>query len=309
MTLAALMAVGAALCLLGVGIDDRVLLGEPIWLKPLKFSLSIGIYAISWAWLIQQMRRFHRIAWWAGTVSAGFLMIEQVVIVLAVVRGTTSHFNAATPLDAAVWSLMAGSIAIVWVATLVVSALLWVNPGADRARNLTIRLAAAIAVIGMALGFLMTIPSPAQIDAGGGIVGAHTVGLPDGGPGLPVLGWSTVGGDLRIPHFVGMHALQALPILLMLLEALGRRLPRLADPRVRSRLVLVAAAGYLALVGLLTSQALRGQSVVHPDTATLTVLAGLVGVLLIGVGWSVLDVLGGDSDRLQRQAGGVDQTR
>jgi hypothetical protein len=155
----------------------------------------------------------------------------------------------------------------------------------------------------------MTIPSPAQIDAGGGIVGAHTVGLPDGGPGLPVLGWSTVGGDLRIPHFVGMHALQALPILLILLEALGRRLPRLADPRVRSRLVLVAAAGYLALVGLLTSQALRGQSVVHPDTATLTVLAGLVGVLLIGVGWSVLDVLGGDSDRLQRQAGGVDQTR
>jgi hypothetical protein len=108
---------------------------------------------------------------------------------------------------------------------------------------------------------------------------------------------------------VGRHALQALPILLRVLEALGRRLPRLTDPRVRSRLILVAAVGYLALLALLTSQALRGQSVVHPDAATLTALAGLVGVLLVGVGWSVLDVLGGDSDRLQRQAGGVDQTR
>ena len=284
MALALLMGVCTVVCLGGLILDGRELTGQPIWMKPLKFSLSIGIYAVTWAWLIPQLRRFRRVAWWAGTASAFFLLVEQVIIVGDVVRGTTSHFNVSTPFNAMMWSVMAGSIAVVWVATLLVSVLLLANPVADGARNLAIRLGAFVAVIGMALGFLMTIPTKAQIEAGGSIVGAHSVGVVDGGPGLPFFGWSTVGGDLRIPHFVGMHALQALPILLILLELLARRGGRLSSVAVRSRLVVVAALGYVALLALLTWQALRGQSVAHPDGLTLMGLVGVVVLVAVGCG-------------------------
>ena len=90
-----------------------------------------------------------------------------------------------------------------------------------------------------------------------------------------MVGWSTVGGDLRIPHFIGMHALQLLPLLAVLLGWLGRRWRPLADDRVRTRLVVVATAAYGAVLALVTVQALAGQSIVRPD-----------GVFLAG-GWTI----------------------
>jgi hypothetical protein len=110
------------------------------------------------------------------------------------------------------------------------------------------------------------------------------VGVPDGGPGLFFVGWSTTGGDLRIGHFVGMHALQLLPLLAAGLAALGR--DRL-DETARVRVVQIVAAGYAGLVVLVTWQALRAQPLLAPDALTLAALA----VVLAGTGAALATVL------------------
>ncbi len=268
MILAVAMAAVGVAGVVGLFADHRVLTGMPIWAKPTKFAVSILIYSVTWAWLISQLRHLRRTAWWMGTVAAAGLAVEMVVIVGQVLRGTTSHFNETTPLNAALWQAMGISIAFVWVATLVVCVILFRNPGPDRARNLAVRAGGLVALLGMGLGFLMVIPTAQQLATDSDIMGAHTVGLTDGGPGLPLLGWSTVGGDLRIPHFVGMHALQLIPLSLLALEFLARALPVLRVPAVRLRLLVVLVASYVAVLALLTWQALRGQSIVHPDLLT-----------------------------------------
>jgi hypothetical protein len=114
--------------------------------------------------------------------------------------------------------------------------------------------------------------------------GGHTVGAPDGGPGLPITNWSTRAGDLRAPHFVGIHALQLLPLLAWLVH---RRARRLGGGR-QVGLVHVAGGVYLGVVVLLVWQALRGEPVTGPGAATLTAAGVLLLGLLAGVGIAVL---------------------
>ncbi len=286
LVLGILLAALSVATLVGWLVDDRELLGVNQWEKPLKFAISGAIYAVTWAWIIGHFTRWQRAAWWAGTIITVTLAIELIVIVGAAVAGITSHFNVSTPLATTLWSIMAAAITTLWIATFVAAVALWRNPGADPARQAAIRTGVAISLLGMGLAFLMTSPNAEQLSAFQGIAGAHAVGVADGGPGLPLLGWSTIGGDLRIPHFIGMHALQALPLLALLLELGARRLPLLRDSLVRRGLVLTGAGTYLAVVGLVTMQALRGQSIVAPDALTLSIgiaIAALALAVSLGV--------------------------
>jgi hypothetical protein len=112
--------------------------------------------------------------------------------------------------------------------------------------------------------------------------GGHAVGVADGGAGLPLSGWSTTGGDLRVGHFVGMHALQVLPLLAAALTAVAARAPRRLPELARLRLVRLAATGYLGLLLLLVWQALRGQPLTAPDPATLAALGALLIAMAAG---------------------------
>lgn len=134
----------------------------------------------------------------------------------------------------------------------------------------------------------MTGPTAAQLDDYQGIVGAHTVGVADGGPGLPLLGWSTVAGDLRIPHFVGMHALQVLPLAALLLEALGRRMPALARPLARRGILRVLVGLYLGVLALVTGQAIAGQSIAAPSVPVLAIAAAIFVVTAAAITLTLL---------------------
>lgn len=285
MTLAAGMAGLAVVCALGVLIDDRTLAGEPIWLKPLNFSLSIAAYAATLAWMLALLPPHRRWPRRAGTLIAVLLAAEQVIIIGQVVRGRRSHFNVTAPLDSDLYTTMAAMIGTLWVASFAIGIALLFTRLPDRVQAWAVRSGLLVSLAGMLVGILMTQPTAAQRQAlehhTGGYVGAHTVGMPDGGPGLPLTGWSTVAGDLRVPHFVGLHALQVLPLVAVLLAAGARRWPRLTERR-RVRLVVLAAVAHSALVGVLVWQAERAQSVVRPDGATLAALAAVGAVALAG---------------------------
>jgi len=260
---AVVMAGLAAVTLVLMLVDQRTLLDQPLWAKPFKFSISLALYAFAMAWMLGQLRdRIPRRAGWIMVVTA---TIEMVFIVGQAARGVRSHFNDDTPLDTVMFAVMGLTIAVLWFATLAVAVRFLRERGRDRAMTLAIRLGLVVALVGMAVGVVMSVH------------GAHSVGARDGGPALPLLGWNTLVGDLRPAHFIGLHALQVLP----LVAALLARRALSEDGRVR--IVATLAAGYLAAIVLLVWQALRAQPLLAPDGLTLAALAVVVLGVAAGV--------------------------
>lgn len=281
LTFTGLATIGVLLVsLAGIAVDPRVITGEAAWIKPAKFGLSVAIYVFTLIWLLQfiEGHRRRRIANFVANVTAVGFVVEFVAIITQVVRGVRSHFNVATAFDAAMYSLMGGFVVLIWIAALVAAVLLTLQKLPDRAFAWSLRLGILIAVVGMGLAFFMTTPTrvdQASIEAG--IVGAHSVGVADGGAGLPIVGWSTLGGDLRVAHFVGLHSLQVLPLVGWLVSR--KRVKALLSAGHRVVLVVSAGLGYGGLTVLLAWQAFRGQSVIAPDGLTLTAAFALIAVV------------------------------
>lgn len=277
--------------LVGLAFDLRIITGAPAWLKPAKFSISVSIYCFTLVWLLGFLKNRPRLVRLATRTIVFSLAVEMIVIIAQAARGTTSHFNMSTPLNSFLWITMGAFIMVVWAMTFVLTVVLIRQPQSDRPFAWSLRWGLIISLLGMATAFFMVRPTPGQIASAHGmhpngvqakIIGSHSVGVPDGGPGLPVLGWSTAGGDLRVAHFVGLHGLQVLPFFGWLITRNKQRQSFLNDNH-RVALVWTAGLAYTAVVILLTWQALRGESVIYPDRTIIFIAGVMISTTAIGV--------------------------
>lgn len=248
-----LFAVGAAhLVLLAVMLliapfDGRLVTGVNPWIKPMKFAASIAIYVLTIGWLLYELPLEERARRFVNWAVAATLTTEIVLITAQAARGVRSHFNYTSPFDALVFTAMGWAIIVNTIAVAYVTVKFWKTDAKIPAPYLWgIRMGLLIFVLASLEGFAMVGQS------------AHSVGVADGGPGLPVVNWSTKGGDLRVAHFFGMHALQALPLIGCLLSTRRARLLT-AHP---ARWVKAAGAAYALAALLLFVWAMSGRALV-----------------------------------------------
>jgi hypothetical protein len=268
-----LMTAVLVLSVVGLLVDPRVITGAPAWLKPAKFAVSTAIYMLTLAWIFTLLPEWRRTRTIVGWMTAVIFVLEVAIIDTQAWRGTTSHFNVGTLLDGVLFTIMGSAIVVQTLSSVAVAVALWRQRFGDRAAlGWALRFGLIITILGATTGGLMTRATAAQLDDARAtgrmtVAGAHTVGAPDGGRGLPGTGWSVEHGDLRVPHFIGLHAMQILPLLALPLRR------RLATEAARVRVIFVVAASYASLLAILLSQALRGQSLVQPDVVTIAALS------------------------------------
>ena len=233
--------------LLSIG-DQRQILGLNPWIKPIKFLTSITIFLWTVGWFMPETRNGNPGASGSSRIVpkqivrwtiASAMTIEMVCIITQAVRGTTSHFNVQSPLDGIIFGVMGLTI---FFNTCAMVLFLWLirrdTPPQKAGYLWGIRLGVAMFLLASFQGAIIILNN------------GHAVGAPDGGPGLPFVNWSTTAGDLRIAHFFGMHAMQALPLLGFFLDR----------ARVPARNVVFAVSIlWLVVMGGLLLTALQGR--------------------------------------------------
>ena len=175
--------------------------GTNAWNKPTKFALSIGIYCLTMGLFISYLPKssMQNIVSWLLVVLLGF---EIIYIGIQAGRGQLSHFNTTTPLYSAMYSLMAFAATSVSLITLFITFKFFQTSFSELPDYYVwaIRLGLVLFVIFSFEGFVM------------GANLSHSIGGDGTGKLIPFLNWSREYGDPRVAHFIGMHALQILPL-------------------------------------------------------------------------------------------------
>jgi len=217
--------------------DHRQLVGINLWIKPMKFAISIAIYCLTWP-LFLQYQPYERLKKRFANFTVFALAFEMIAIGTQAARGELSHYNISSPYNGLVFSLM-GIVIVSQTLFALYVGLMFFKVKAEKlsaALLWAIRFATIMAAVFALEGGLMASRM------------AHTVGAADGGPGLPFVNWSTIAGDLRIAHFMGLHALQIIPLFVVFTGIKN------AKP------IIVFSMVYFVVVSLLFYNALLGKA-------------------------------------------------
>ncbi|MFD9621251.1 hypothetical protein ACFWB2_28780 [Streptomyces virginiae] len=135
----------------GTVVDGRTLLGESVWVKPLKFGFAFGLYAATLAWLLTKLVRGRRLGRLLGTVFAVAATVEVGAITAQAARGTFSHFNAdrTDPVTVALVPLLTFGVMVIVIAQLVLAVVVLIQRTGGAALNRAIRAGLALATFGM----------------------------------------------------------------------------------------------------------------------------------------------------------------
>jgi hypothetical protein len=220
-------------------------LATSAWIKPIKFSVSFATFAwtvslffsaLDLSYLQQKLSRY---------AIAGSVTLEMTCLIVQSWRSI--HVGALTRVDLLAAQAASAMISVVTLVSIWLFAMfLRSSQGTlliDKAQILAIRLSMAIFLVGNAIGGYMLAR------------GSHTVGASDGTQGLPFLNWSSVAGDLRIAHFIALHAIQIIPLFAWLLWQMSPR-PSL---KYRQRTVVIVSALVTLTVSATFIQAALGR--------------------------------------------------
>ena len=242
---ARLFLLAAIPCVIAMMVDPRTVNDVSGWIKPTKFFVSLALYFATLAWYFgylpatAQRSYAGRFVIWAAIIAGA---LEMMWMIAAATNGVPSHFN-----RAAIWN-MAYSAAGVGAVTLMIAVLV---QGVLLARDRVVRIAPAFRlslVLAAVISFAATVFIAMTMASGNG----HWIGgvRSDAG-GLPLLGWSRAGGDLRVAHFWALHAHQLIPLAGWLVVRTGMRWQRSA--------VLAFTVVYVGLIAFTFVQALQGE--------------------------------------------------
>lgn len=193
-----------------MALDDRLHNGINIWIKPFKFEVALVMYVATLAVFARWIPIFTRQKLWFKIFN--IVVITSIVLEIMWIKGSAaagiaSHFNVASPLMATAYSIAGLAAVILTSGALVYGFLIWRNK--NTALSKPMHFAIWFGSISMAI--TTTIAASYMAAQTGHLVGGNLLDV----EAMPIMGWATDGGDLRVAHFFASHIIHILPLFVL----------------------------------------------------------------------------------------------